>query len=147
MKYAPEVSYRPSSPSSGGGFENVDDPKCGDQHFWEVWFMGKPFSEYRKYEFRFCSEFGFESYPSIKTILGYDYLLTVFDEGTRVLSDIAEKPGIIEPEVTQIIFENNGKKVLFATNYAGYLSGNYENDYKTVIHDGALWTLPHILFR
>lgn len=72
--------------------------------------------------------------------LGYDYLLTVFDEGTRVLSDIAEKPGIIEPEVTQIIFENNGKKVLFATNYAGYLSGNYEKDYKTVIHDGALWT-------
>lgn len=68
MKYAPEVSYRPSSPSSGGGFENVDDPNCGDQHFWEVWFMGKPFSEYRKYKFRFCSEFGFESYPSIKTI-------------------------------------------------------------------------------
>ena len=68
MKYAPEVSYRPSSPPSGGGFENVDDPNCGDQHFWEVWFMGKPFSEYRKYKFRFCSEFGFESYPSIKTI-------------------------------------------------------------------------------
>lgn len=140
MKYAPEVSYRPSSPSSGGGFENVDAPNCGDQHFWEVWFMGKPFSKYRKYKFRFCSEFGFESYPSIKTIRGYDYLLTVFDEGTRVLSDITEKPGIIEPEVTQIIFENNGKKVLFATNYAGYLSGNYENDYKTVIHDGALRT-------
>ena len=67
-KYAPETFYWQASPSSGGGF---DDPRCdsrGDTHFWEVWHGNKPFTEYRKRKFRFCSEYGFESYPSIKTI-------------------------------------------------------------------------------
>ena len=67
-KYAPETFYWPASPSSGGGF---DDPTCatrGDVHFWKVWHGGVPFTEYRKHNFRFCSEYGFESYPSIKTI-------------------------------------------------------------------------------
>ncbi len=67
-KYAPETFYWQASPSSGGGF---DDPSCGhrgDTHFWEVWHGSKPFTEYRKRKFRFCSEYGFESYPSMKTI-------------------------------------------------------------------------------
>ena len=67
-KYAPETFYWQASPSSGGGF---DDPRCdsrGDTHFWEVWHGNKPFTEYRKRKFRFCSEYGFESYPSMKTI-------------------------------------------------------------------------------
>src|SRR5690625_7852401 len=37
-------------------------------HYWEVWHGEKPFTEYRKYHFRFCSEFGFQSFPSHKTI-------------------------------------------------------------------------------
>lgn len=67
-KYAPQTFYWQASPSSGGGF---DDPKCdsrGDAHFWEVWHGNKPFTEYRLHKFRFCSEYGFESYPSMKTI-------------------------------------------------------------------------------
>ncbi len=67
-KYAPQTFYWQASPSSGGGF---DDPRCvsrGDAHFWEVWHGNKPFTEYRKHKFRFCSEYGFESYPSMKTI-------------------------------------------------------------------------------
>ena len=67
QKYAPETFYWPASPSSGGGF---DDPTCetrGDVHFWKVWHGGVPFTEYRKHNFRFCSEYGFESYPSVKT--------------------------------------------------------------------------------
>lgn len=67
-KYAPETFYWPASPSSGGGF---DDPRCGhrgDTHFWQVWHGSKPFAEYRKHKFRFCSEYGFESYPSVKTV-------------------------------------------------------------------------------
>ncbi|MBQ8164114.1 MAG: glycoside hydrolase family 2 protein [Clostridia bacterium] len=67
-KYAPEIFYWQASPSSGGGF---DDPSCdnrGDSHFWQVWHGSKSFTEYRKHKFRFCSEYGFESYPSVKTI-------------------------------------------------------------------------------
>ncbi|MBQ8392991.1 MAG: glycoside hydrolase family 2 protein [Clostridia bacterium] len=69
--YAPETFYWQASPSSGGGF---DDPRCdsrGDTHFWEVWHGNKPFTEYRKRKFRFCSEYGFESYPSMKTIKAF----------------------------------------------------------------------------
>ena len=70
-EYAPETFYWPASPSSGGGF---DDPTCdtrGDVHFWKVWHGGVPFTEYRNHKFRFCSEYGFESYPSMKTIKSF----------------------------------------------------------------------------
>lgn len=67
-KYAPDIFYLSSSPTSGGGFDAPCAPNRGDVHFWEVWNHGMPFEEYRKYKFRFCSEYGFESMPSIKTI-------------------------------------------------------------------------------
>ena len=67
-KYAPEIFYWPASPSSGGGFDNPTCETRGDIHYWEVWHGGVPFTEYRKHKFRFCSEYGFESYPSVKTI-------------------------------------------------------------------------------
>ena len=37
-------------------------------HYWEVWHGNKPFTEYRKFYFRYLSEFGFQSFPSIKTV-------------------------------------------------------------------------------
>ena len=40
----------------------------GDMHFWEVWHAGASFEEYRKVKPRFCSEFGFQSFPSLSTI-------------------------------------------------------------------------------
>ncbi len=64
----PELFYWPSSPSSGGSFEKPNAPELGDCHFWEVWHGLKPFSEYEKHYFRYMSEFGFESYPDMKTI-------------------------------------------------------------------------------
>ena len=67
-KYAPQTFYWPSSPSSGGGFVFPNDDNRGDVHFWTVWHGNAPFEEYRNHYFRFCSEFGFESFPSIKTI-------------------------------------------------------------------------------
>lgn len=60
--------YWPSSPSSGGCFNKPDDENQGDVHYWAVWHGQRPFEDYRKYYFRFCSEFGFQSFPSIKTI-------------------------------------------------------------------------------
>lgn len=66
LKLAPQTFYWPSSPSNGG----TDNPAAyniGDTHYWEVWGESAPFENYRK-KFRFCSEFGFESFPSVKTI-------------------------------------------------------------------------------
>ena len=71
LKYAPNHPYTPSSPTSGGGFDYPNDETRGDVHFWDVWNGGCGFEEYRKHKFRFCSEYGFESLPSIKTIDTY----------------------------------------------------------------------------
>ncbi len=70
-KYAPQIYYRSSSPTSVGGFDNPGAKNIGDVHYWEVWHSSKPFEEYRKHKFRFCSEYGFESYPSVKTIRSF----------------------------------------------------------------------------
>ena len=63
-----ETFYWHSSPSSGGCFDNPDDANRGDTHYWDVWHGQKPFTVYRKYSSRFCSEFGFQSFPCAKTV-------------------------------------------------------------------------------
>lgn len=65
---SPEIFYWPSSPSSGGGFNNSSSNHAGDMHYWDVWHNFKPIEAFRQYYYRFCSEYGFESVPSIKTI-------------------------------------------------------------------------------
>jgi beta-mannosidase len=67
-EYDPNTFYWPASPSSGGGFDSPNDENRGDVHYWQVWHGLKPFTEYRKFYFRFCSEFGFQSFPGLKTI-------------------------------------------------------------------------------
>lgn len=67
-EYDPQTFYWPASPSSGGSMDFPNDPDRGDVHNWEVWHGNKPFSEYRKYYFRYLSEFGFQAFPSEKTI-------------------------------------------------------------------------------
>lgn len=64
----PDRFYWLASPSSGGSFDDPNDQNRGDVHYWDVWHRMKHFTEYRKYYFRFCSEFGFQSFPSVKTI-------------------------------------------------------------------------------
>lgn len=70
-KYDRHTFFWPSSPSSGGSYDYPNDPDRGDQHYWEVWHSGKPFTEYRNSHFRFCSEYGFQSFPHIKTIKSF----------------------------------------------------------------------------
>lgn len=67
-KYDPQTFYWPASPSSGGSFDEPNDPDRGDVHYWKVWHGNRPFSEYRKFFFRYLSEFGFQSFPCRKTI-------------------------------------------------------------------------------
>lgn len=64
----PATFYWPSSPSSGGNFDNPWDENRGDTHYWDVWHGNKPFTEYRKFYFRYLSEFGFQSFPCLKTV-------------------------------------------------------------------------------
>ncbi|CZF80375.1 Exo-beta-D-glucosaminidase precursor [Grimontia celer] len=44
-----------------------DDNK-GDMHFWDVWHSGKSFDAYHTVKPRFCSEFGYQSWPSLPTV-------------------------------------------------------------------------------
>lgn len=64
----PHTFYWPSSPSSGGNFDNPWDENRGDVHYWDVWHGNKPFTEYRKFRFRYLSEFGFQSFPCLETV-------------------------------------------------------------------------------
>lgn len=45
----------------------ADGEKSGDSHIWEVWHRRAPVSEYERWNFRFCSEFGMQSFPSPAT--------------------------------------------------------------------------------
>lgn len=64
----PVTFYFPSSPSSGGNYDNPWDENRGDTHYWDVWHGNKPITEYRKFYFRYLSEFGFQSFPCLKTV-------------------------------------------------------------------------------
>ncbi len=64
--------YWPSSAHSPLG-DRLDhkNPACGDAHLWDVWHGRKPFEWYRTAMHRFCSEFGFQSFPEPKTVRSY----------------------------------------------------------------------------
>lgn len=70
---APNISYWPSSPSSGGNGAPVEDENYGDSHDWRVWHGELPFTHYRSTYPRFQSEFGLQSFPCIKTIESFTF--------------------------------------------------------------------------
>ena len=63
----PSINWWPSSPSPGVlSFGDAwHDDRSGDMHFWSVWHEGKSLEHYRDVRPRFCSEFGFQSFPSL----------------------------------------------------------------------------------
>ncbi len=71
----PSRLFWPSSPTDGPD-EYSDDWKAdekGDMHYWSVWHGGEPFSSYRTVVPRFCSEFGFQSFPSLSGVETYTH--------------------------------------------------------------------------
>lgn len=64
----PDTFYWPSSPSSGGNYENSQAENVGDTHYWGVWHGNEPFTAYRSHHYRFLSEFGFQSFPALQTV-------------------------------------------------------------------------------
>lgn len=65
----PQRFYWRSSPSAYGGCKETWSNHAGDMHYWEVWHSFKPFTAFRELYYRFCSEYGFESVPNLKTLL------------------------------------------------------------------------------
>ena len=112
----PDTFYWPSSPSSGGCFDEPDSEDRGDTHYWDVWHGQKPFSDYRKYFFRFCSEFGFQSFPSYKTVESFTE-----EEDRNIFSKVMESH--------QKNDAANGKMLY-------YLSENfrYPKDFKSLLY-------------
>ena len=70
-EYDPQAFYWPSSPSSGGNYDNPWDEARGDTHYWDVWHGEKPFTEYRKHHFAYLSEFGFQAFPGLETVKSF----------------------------------------------------------------------------
>lgn len=61
--------YWPSSPSSD--FGKPSKTESGDQHYWGVWHAKEPFENFQTNIGRFCSEYGFQSFPEFKTVKSY----------------------------------------------------------------------------
>lgn len=105
-KYDDQTFYWLSSPSSGGSFDDPNDFNRGDNHYWEVWHSNKPFTEYRDFHFRFCSEFGFQSFPGKKTLDSFSLL-----EDQNIFSEV---------------MESHQKNGLANTKIFSYISGYYK---------------------
>lgn len=67
-RYDPQRTYWPSSPCCGPGDfgDGWKEDSKGDMHNWDVWHENQPFAKYYDYHPRFCSEFGFQSFPSLE---------------------------------------------------------------------------------
>jgi beta-mannosidase len=69
-QYADPVPYWPSSPSAN--FEEVpDNQHNGDMHYWQVWHAQAPASDYTLQFPRFMTEYGFQSFPEMRTIRAF----------------------------------------------------------------------------
>jgi beta-mannosidase len=66
-QYGSPVPYWPSSPSAN--FEEPpDNDHNGDMHYWQVWHAQAPKEDYLKQKPRFMTEYGFQSFPDMRTI-------------------------------------------------------------------------------
>lgn len=68
-EYAPGMSYTPSSPYTS--LEESRDLDHGDFHAWNVWAWGEPVEAFDDIRARFMSEYGFQSFPELSTVMKY----------------------------------------------------------------------------
>jgi beta-mannosidase len=66
-RLSPETPYWPSSPSADYE-ETSESYQTGDMHDWSVWHGRVPFSTYEKHFGRFTTEYGFQSFPEMRTV-------------------------------------------------------------------------------
>jgi beta-mannosidase len=70
VQYADPVPYMPSSPSANFE-EDPESQRNGDMHYWQVWHAQAPAQDYTKQFPRFMSEYGFQSFPEMRTIRAF----------------------------------------------------------------------------
>ena len=66
-KYDGTRPYWPSSPSKGWG--RPESLTEGDVHYWGVWWGEQPYEVYREKVGRFNSEYGYQSYPALQSLV------------------------------------------------------------------------------
>lgn len=69
-RLAPGTDYVPTSPWSPEGSRNLDT-MMGDTHLWAPWTRRIPSSEFERRHSRFYSEYGFQSFAGIETLMQF----------------------------------------------------------------------------
>jgi beta-mannosidase len=111
--------YWPSSPHNPEGYEKgFNNERAGDCHFWDVWHARHPVKRYEEMNFRFCSEFGMQSYSSPEVAATF-----CAPEDFNVFAPAMENHQK-NPAGNQIIFDYVSRLYRFPRDYAAlaYLS-------------------------
>lgn len=95
--------YWPTSPYDLSADSDANGEANGDMHYWLVWGQTHPYEEYGQINGRFLSEFGMQSYPSM-----------------RVLNQVDEEADLRDPKFTVMQKAPNGTQRLMY-----YTSGDY----------------------
>ncbi len=99
-----DVPYWPSSPSAN--FEEVpDNQHNGDMHYWAVWHQQAPAEDYTKQFPRFMTEYGFQSFPEMRTIRTFANKPEDFDIRSTVMQAHQKNKGGNERILTYMLRE------------------------------------------
>jgi beta-mannosidase len=103
-QYADPVPYWPSSPSAN--FEEIpDNQHNGDMHYWAVWHQQAPAQDYTKQFPRFMTEYGFQSFPEMRTIRTFANKPEDFDIHSVVMQAHQKNKGGNERILTYMLRE------------------------------------------
>jgi len=103
-QYTDPVPYWPSSPSAD--FEEIpDNQHNGDMHYWQVWHAQAPAEDYTKQFPRFMTEYGFQSFPEMRTIRTFANKPEDFDIRSTVMQAHQKNKGGNERILTYMLRE------------------------------------------
>jgi beta-mannosidase len=108
-QYADPAPYMPSSPSANFE-EEPDNPHNGDMHYWAVWHQQAPPQDYTKQFPRFMSEFGFQSFPEMRTIHAFANKPGDFDIHSTVMQAHQKNKGGNDRILTYMLREYHEPK-------------------------------------
>lgn len=118
------LPYIPSSPTSGGNFVDPNGENIGDCHDWEPnWLLA------RNKRYRYVSEFGFQSLPSIKTVESFTK-----PQDRNIFSKVMD--------VHQRCFGGNELILTYLSRYF-----KYANDLETLIYASQVLQAESIKYR
>ncbi|MGA8492659.1 MAG: glycoside hydrolase family 2 protein [Terriglobales bacterium] len=103
-QYTDPTPYWPSSPSAD--FEEIpDNQHNGDMHYWAVWHQQAPAEDYTKQFPRFMTEYGFQSFPEMRTIRAFANKPEDFDIRSTVMQAHQKNKGGNERILTYMLRE------------------------------------------